>query len=134
SELRAYWERTEPQVTGTDLVQTNYTIEGNVSAPIGRHYLTLGGEAVWVELEAPAEFASGGASVHQQAIYLQDDIMVTDRLSLLLGARLDHNEYFGSHVTPRGYVVYRATDALTVKGGVSTGFKAPTLRQLSEDS
>ncbi|WP_155992482.1 TonB-dependent receptor domain-containing protein [Fodinicurvata fenggangensis] len=134
SELRAYWERSEPTSGEDKLVQNNYTLEGNISAPWGRHYFTIGGEARWVDLEAPGEFDSGGASTHQQAVYLQDDIMITEKLSLLLGARLDNNKYFGTHLTPRGYLVYRPMDALTLKGGISTGFKAPTLRQLSQDS
>jgi len=37
---------------------------------------------------------------------------------------------FGSHVSPRAYLVWNASDAWTVKGGVSTGYKTPRPDQL----
>src|SRR5690606_36543566 len=59
---------------------------------------------------------------------------ISPTLQLLAGARLDHHESFGLHLTPRGYLVFTPLPQLTLKGGVGTAFKAPTLRQLSDES
>ena len=47
-----------------------------------------------------------------------------------MGVRYNHHELYGGHITPRLYGVWNATDALTLKGGISTGFKAPEIRTI----
>ncbi|GGB59314.1 catecholate siderophore receptor CirA [Tistrella bauzanensis] len=132
TQLRAY---TEVSTTGDDGIrQENRVVEGNAALPFDRHTLVVGGEARWIELKSGGEFTSGGAETDAQALYVQDEFRLTDTVKLLAGARLDEDRYFGTHVTPRGYAVWTPTPAVTIKGGVSTGFKAPTLRQLSPDS
>lgn len=76
---------------------------------------------------------SGDVSISDAAFFLQDEITLTEQLTLTLGGRVDDNEFFGSQFTPRAYVVYQVTDALTLKGGVSEAFKAPQAYQLSEE-
>lgn len=131
SEVRGYWEGLESGVDG--LTQDNIVAEANATAYLGINTLTVGGEARWIDLKSD-EFTSGGASVHQQALYAQDELALMDKLTLLLGARLDNHENFGLHFTPRAYAVYSPINHLTLKAGVGTGFKAPTLRQMSTES
>lgn len=131
SEIRSYGERV---VTDDDLVQRNIVVEGNANVALGRHHLTTGAEARRVDLTAPQEFLTGAASVHQQAFFVQNEYELTSSIKLLGGARLDHHQTFGLHLTPRVYGVYSLSDAVTIKGGVGTAFKAPTLRQISDDS
>lgn len=133
SELRGYREWIDSSNDG--LSQANTTIEGNINLnPAENNALTIGGEARWMNLDAPAEFESGSAGAYQQAVYLQNEYTLNSRFKLLAGARLDNHENFGLHLTPRGYLVFSATDQLIFKGGVGTAFKAPTLRQLSNES
>ncbi|HAJ7020428.1 TPA: TonB-dependent receptor [Escherichia coli] len=54
-------------------------------------------------------------------------------LPLTTGVRMDDHETYGEHWSPRAYLVYNATDTVTVKGGWATAFKAPSLLQLSPD-
>lgn len=68
------------------------------------------------------------------SIFAEDQIHLQDNLILTLGGRLDNDEEFGSNFSPRGYVVYHPTDAWTVKGGVSSSFRAPNLRERSGTS
>jgi len=131
TELRGYGESIE---TNDGLEQRNVVAEGSLNFGLGAHQFTAGAEARWVDLSSPAEFASGAASVQQQALFLQDELVLSSSLRLLGGARLDHHENFGLHLTPRGYLVYTPIEHLTLKGGVGTAFKAPTLRQLSDES
>lgn len=66
------------------------------------------------------------------ALYAENEWSITDDFALTVGARYNKDEYFGGEITPRVYGVYHLTDALTLKGGVSTGYKQPTISQISE--
>ncbi|WP_212742236.1 TonB-dependent receptor [Sphingomonas sp. 3P27F8] len=70
-------------------------------------------------------------SITQKAVFVEDEFYVTDRLSLTGGVRLDDHDIYGSHWTPRAYVVWEAIDGLVLKGGVTTGFRAPEIRQIA---
>lgn len=48
-----------------------------------------------------------------------------------MGARHDDHSTFGSHFSPRAYLVWNANENWTAKGGVSKGFKTPRLEQLA---
>ncbi|RBQ30822.1 TonB-dependent receptor [Arcobacter sp. FW59] len=66
---------------------------------------------------------------YQWALFAEDTWSVTDDLALTLSGRFDRNEFFGSNFSPKAYAVYSLTDNLNLKGGVTTGYKAPSLRQ-----
>ncbi|RXJ99143.1 TonB-dependent receptor [Arcobacter sp. CECT 8986] len=70
---------------------------------------------------------------YQYSIFLEDEITLTDDLFLTLSGRYDYNEEFGSHFSPKAYLVYHLADNWTVKGGVTSGYKAPSLRQSATD-
>ncbi len=63
------------------------------------------------------------------AIFTEADWQLTEKFTLTTGVRFDKDEFFGSHVSPRLYGVYRHTPQWTLKGGISTGYKQPTLAQ-----
>ena len=67
-------------------------------------------------------------SVVQKALFAEDEWSLTDTFALTTGLRLDEHEEFGTHVNPRIYGVWHATDDWTFKGGVARGFKAPEIR------
>lgn len=113
---------------------TDDIVDGHVTIPVlGWNRITAGGEWRREQLEDGTVNRSGTDEAHHQALFLQDEITFSREWSLLLGGRLDHHEEFGWHTSPRAYLVYQPTDALTVKGGVGLGFKAPTLKQLSPE-
>lgn len=64
------------------------------------------------------------------AVYAEDEIGLRDNLLLTLGGRYNYHEIFGSNIAPRAYLVYNPTNEFVVKGGVSTGFKAPYANRL----
>ncbi|MNI44746.1 Colicin I receptor precursor [compost metagenome] len=64
------------------------------------------------------------------ALFAEDNWSLTDTLTATFGLRYDDHNIFGSHLSPRGYLVWNATDAWTFKGGVSTGYKTPRPDQL----
>lgn len=70
-------------------------------------------------------------SIEQWAGFAEDEWWLNDVFSLTGGVRMDHHQIYGEHWSPRGYAVWHATDNLIFKGGVSTGFKAPEIRQIA---
>ncbi|WP_037046127.1 TonB-dependent receptor domain-containing protein [Rheinheimera texasensis] len=69
----------------------------------------------------------------QYSVYLEDHWRLIDDLTLTLSGRFDDNERFGSHFSPKAYAVYSLSDNFVLKGGVTSGFKAPSLRQSATD-
>ncbi|ALV25304.1 ferric enterobactin uptake receptor [Campylobacter iguaniorum] len=64
------------------------------------------------------------------AFYGEDEISLRENLLLTLGSRYNYHEIFGNNFSPRAYLVYIPTDEIVLKGGVSTGFKAPYANRL----
>lgn len=70
---------------------------------------------------------------HQYAAFLEDNWRVLDDLSLVLSGRYDYNEKFGGRFSPKVYANYRITGNLSIKGGVTSGYKVPALRSAATD-
>ncbi len=67
------------------------------------------------------------------ALFAENELRLLDTLRLTGGLRMDDDEQYGTHWTPRVYAVWNMTPALTLKGGYSQGFRAPNLRQTLPD-
>ncbi|WP_101676202.1 TonB-dependent receptor domain-containing protein [Alloalcanivorax mobilis] len=67
------------------------------------------------------------------AAFLEDQWTLTDKLALTGGLRFIRDENFGNYATPRLYAVYHATQDVTLKGGVSTGYRQPSLREATDN-
>lgn len=120
-------------VGGEDRILENRELvfDTKFSLPLEEHMFTLGGQFIDAELE---DGAAGDATFAQQswAVFLEDEWWMRDNLALTLGARYENHEAFGGHVSPRAYLVWNTTDRLTLKGGVSQGYKTPTLNDLHD--
>ncbi|MDO5693090.1 MAG: TonB-dependent receptor [Pseudomonadota bacterium] len=119
---------------------SNTVFEGKASLPwaSGKSLLTVGAQYAWSNLQGagrqdavPSGYAANSNSIRRSswALFGENDYYVTSRFTLTTGLRLDRDEYYGSHVSPRIYGVYAVTPEWTLRGGISSGFKAPTLRQ-----
>ena len=64
------------------------------------------------------------------AVFAEDEWSITKDLTATLGGRYNRHDAFGGEFSPRAYLVWNGTPHLTVKGGVSGGFRAPRLNQL----
>lgn len=108
----------------------NAILDSRLISSMGRHTLTTGAQwwdARMVDGVAPAPYEHT-----QWALFAEDEWRLAARLSLTAGVRHDHHSTFGGHTSPRGYLVWRATNDWTLKGGVSRGFKTPRLDQLAD--
>ncbi|WP_417580933.1 TonB-dependent receptor domain-containing protein [Nitrincola sp.] len=112
-----------------ELEATNLILDSKYMQALGeRHFLTVGGQywkAEMIDGVAPNKFKQDDWS-----LFAENEWAVTDDLLLTLGARYNHNEFFGGHVTPRAYAVYSLNNNWTLKGGVSTGYKTPNVDAL----
>ncbi len=113
---------------------TDTVMDGHVGFFLGSaHKLTVGGETRRETLADPSVNRRGKKSQDLYAFFAQDEIRLNRQWELVLGSRVDHHEVFGSEISPRAYLLFHPTDALTFKAGAGRGFKAPTLKQLSPE-
>ena len=72
---------------------------------------------------------NGSLSRSSWALYGEDTWAIAPKLGFTYGLRYDHPEDYDDNLSPRAYLVYTPNDYFTVKGGVATGYKAPTMLQ-----
>jgi len=114
-----------------------YVLDTMLDLDFGAHKLTVGGQYNDTDL-IDGVFGMDGAGYRSNtkqkhrmwALFAEDNWSLTDTLTATFGLRYDDHNVFGSHVSPRGYLVWNASDAWTFKGGVSTGYKTPRPDQL----
>ncbi|MFV0454946.1 MAG: TonB-dependent receptor domain-containing protein [Pseudomonas sp.] len=100
--------------------------------PFERHTMTLGGEYKWETTDHDTgRFYGSDMELErwQRALFVEDEYYLSDALSVTAGLRYDENEHYGEEFTPRLYGVYRFSEEWVLKGGVSGGYKTPTLKQ-----
>lgn len=119
-------------VAGTPrtLEATNSIADTRLVSSVGAFTFTLGGQywkAEMVDGVAPEKY-----EFEQWAAFAENELKIADSFRFTLGARYDHHSTFGGKLSPRAYAVWNATDSLTVKGGISRGFKTPRLDQIAE--
>ncbi len=120
-----------PRLAGDprELEATNTIYNGRFYRTIGAHTFTVGAQ-FW-----DAEMTDGVAAdefTHEQwALFAENEWKIQKDLALTLGVRYDDHSIFGEQLSPRAYLVWTANDYLTLKGGVSRGFKTPRLEQIA---
>ncbi|TDR56023.1 outer membrane receptor for ferrienterochelin and colicins [Halomonas ventosae] len=111
-----------------ELETTNTVLDSKVVMPLGDHMATIGGQ--WMDSELTDGLATEAFSQTTWALFAEDEWWLAEEWALTLGGRYDHHDAFGSQFSPRGYLVWSASDAWTFKGGVSRGYRTPTLNDL----
>lgn len=108
----------------------NDIIDSRFAGKVGALAFTVGGQywkARMVEGVAPEPF-----TFTQWAGFAEATWTVVDGFNLTGGARYDDHSTFGSKWSPRAYAVWNINDDVTLKGGVSRGFKTPRVEQIAE--
>ncbi|MBQ9284758.1 MAG: TonB-dependent receptor [Bacteroidaceae bacterium] len=81
-------------------------------------------------LRAPMRVDHGGTVTdNTEALYLQDEFSLWRALQLTGGLRLDRNQQFGAHLTPKLSTMVRAAEWLRLRAAWSQGFKTPTPKE-----
>lgn len=131
---------------GKGVKLANTTLDGQLTFLLDRHTVKVGtqlGRQVGSDLQAqeafdPNRFKYTGApnpdkvTVNTWSLFAEDSFEATDSLTITAGGRVDHHSVFGTHFTPRAYLVQHLNSQWTLKGGIGKGFKAPTIRQSTD--
>lgn len=126
--------------TGSDEKKEEVTTFNNQTTYFwGSHMLTFGGQYKLEDFVDDTNGLIGNSpnavrSVDRwiTALFVEMEWSLTDKLNLTTGLRYNDDELFGGHLTPRVYANYHLDPQWTFKGGVSTGYKQPSLTQATE--
>lgn len=113
-----------------ELQARNDIVDSRLAGRQGPVAFTLGGQywrARLVEGVAPEPF-----TFTQWAGFAEATLTIAEGLNLTGGVRYDNHSTFGDAWSPRAYGVWNVSRALTIKSGVSRGFKTPRVEQIAE--
>ncbi|WP_409977423.1 TonB-dependent receptor domain-containing protein [Sphingomonas sp. Y38-1Y] len=113
-----------------ELEARNDIVDTRLAGRQGPVAFTVGGQywhARLVEGVAPEPF-----TFTQWAGFAEATLTLAPGLNLTGGARYDNHSTFGDKWSPRAYGVWNVNRSLTIKGGVSRGFKTPRVEQIAE--
>lgn len=82
---------------------------------------------------AVTEALATGRSINTTGVFAEGLVAAGDALDLSLGLRRDHASSFGNHTSGRLALAYRAAPDLSLRAAAATGFRAPSLYELSGD-
>ena len=99
-----------------------------------RHYLVAGVDVQVDHVESsPDTILYGNHQLNNIAVFAQDDIVLTSRLSLSVGARYDRNHLVGGRtldeVSPKVGLVAELSSSLTARALAGRAFRAPTIAE-----
>ncbi|MGZ9899343.1 TonB-dependent receptor plug domain-containing protein [Shewanella gaetbuli] len=117
-----------------NLHERTYGVDTQASFYFDQYDVTFGATAKQSSLTGNDIFFEGD-SIERTAsgIFAETNIALTDNTKLTLGGRLDDDEQFGSEFTYRAYLTHQIANGWSIKGGISTAFKAPKMVQTFAD-
>ncbi len=80
---------------------------------------------------APAQSRKTKSQSQLLAVYVEDNILVTDKFILTPGLRFDYHTEAGTNWSPSLNASYALTEEITLKAGIARAFKVPNLFQLN---
>jgi iron complex outermembrane receptor protein len=131
--VRLYFDRTHRDIPGVFAEDLNtYDVELQHRALLGRRH-----NLVWglnyrllddhVRNSPSLAFLPAHDVDHRFGGFLQDEVMlVPDRLTIALGAKVEHSDFVGFEIQPSGRVNLRLGRSGTVWGAVSRALRAPS--------
>ncbi|HYC96843.1 TonB-dependent receptor [Brevundimonas sp.] len=131
--VQAYWDRVERREAGLDGVRDQADIDVSQHFSLGeRHQVVWGAGYRWssdrVEMMTPAMgLAPASRSDQWYGAYAADEIsLMSDRLRLTLGAKVEHNDYTGFEVQPSLRLAWTDAAGWTAWGAVSRAVRTPS--------
>ncbi|WFQ80125.1 ligand-gated channel protein [Xenorhabdus sp. SF857] len=121
----------ERAMTNNDTVFNNHT-----TFVFDDHTVSVGGQYRYEDLRDNSNKLPSAKDVNKLtrwswALVLEDEWQMVNDFALTGGVRLDKDQNFGTHWTPRLYGVWHADEQWTIKGGISTGYRSPDIRQVT---
>ncbi|MEA2117149.1 ligand-gated channel protein [Halovibrio sp. HP20-50] len=131
-----YVQRERSDNKSRDIEITNTTAKTSAVIPLGMHMLTVGANYEEESLQdSTTNRISDRTEIEnsQWAVFVEDEWMLAESWALTGGLRLDDDDNFGTHISPRLYSVWNMSPDWALKGGVSTGYRSPNLREITSD-
>ena len=126
----------DPRIGQARLLEsTSTTYDAKLVSPLGeRNLLSLGTQYADTKAVDGVPSLRGGSAFKQTtwALFAENEWSITDTLTATGGLRYDDHDKFGGHWSPRAYLVWNTSEMLTLKGGVSRGFRAPKVNQIMD--
>lgn len=130
----AFPTNNDPRIGSERLLESDSTIwDAKLVSPIAeQHLLTIGAQYAHTVTKDGIPQLKGMDSFKQNtwALFSEDEWSITDTLTATGGLRYDHHDKFGGHWSPRAYLVWNTSGMVTLKGGISRGFRAPSVNRL----
>jgi len=128
-----YVQQEKFDVSSQDIHLTNKEFRTSWAFSLRSHLITAGGGMGRNELHDSA--SNPVTSLYditrtQKSAFAEDVWYLADTFTLTTGARLDDDNRYGKHWSPRLYGVWNVGPRWTVKGGVTSGFKSPGITQI----
>ncbi|WP_275589559.1 ligand-gated channel protein [Pseudomonas sp. KSR10] len=129
----SYVQQERIENPGREMELENSVFNTQTSLFLGDHIATLGGQYKYEDLSDKGNQLAGAEDLTQLtrwswALFAEDEWSLTDSFALTTGLRMDRDENYGTHWSPRIYGVWQAAEQWTVKGGVSSGYRSPDIR------
>ncbi|MBC8954164.1 ligand-gated channel protein [Xenorhabdus sp. PB62.4] len=121
----------EREMTNNDTIFNNHT-----TFIFDDHTISIGGQYRYEDLRDNSNKLPSAKNVNKLtrwswALVAEDEWQMINDFALTGGVRLDKDQNFGMHWTPRLYGVWHADEQWTIKGGISTGYRSPDIRQVA---
>jgi vitamin B12 transporter len=116
--------------SGTETTSTQVRLASNHR--FSRHIFTLGGEWRSDEVDNASNLGVNleGETSEIKSVFLQDVWRIGSKVRLLVGARWDDHEDWGSEVSPRADLGWRLSDTFELRGGYGKAFRPPSIGEL----
>ncbi len=130
----SYIQREETDNKSRKMVNNNTIFNTQTQLLLGAHSLTIGGQYKDEEIKDLTGNDNTSADAptrltrYNWSLFAEDQWQMTSSFALTGAIRLDKDENYGSHWTPKLYGVWQANPNWIIKGGVSAGYKTPSLR------
>jgi iron complex outermembrane receptor protein len=128
----AYYDRTVRNLPGA-YSETLDILNGEIQhslQPVGAHAIVVGASyrQAWDKVTNSALVAFLPADVQQKwaSLFAQDDIALGKDLRLILGARLERNDYTGLEILPSARLAWKLSDQQLLWGAISRTVRAPS--------
>ncbi|PHM51567.1 ligand-gated channel protein [Xenorhabdus sp. KK7.4] len=134
--MTSYIQRDESNNPGRTMKFADTLFNNQTTFAFEEHTLSVGGQYRYEDLQdnenkSVSEKGTNKLTRWSWALFAEDEWQITNDFALTAGMRLDKDQLFGAHVTPRLYGIWHADEQWTIKGGVSTGYRSPNLRQVA---
>ena len=133
--IETYLAHEEIDNPSREMNYQNTVLNNQTVLPFKSNVLTVGGQYDYQKLKDNGNEAGNGINELTRwnaALFVEDEYFVTDNLSVTGGLRYNEDKNYGSNMSPRLYSNWSFAPNWTLKGGISSGYRSPDLRQGSE--